>query len=115
MINYIKKYSATENNLNSILSSFQEAAFDVLASKTLRAARDIGIPRIVVGGGVASNGRLREIFQERCSVDSIDVFFSSPVFCTDNGAMVAKVAHHYFVNNKTSSLDVAGYSRMKFH
>jgi len=115
MINYIKKYKVTENNLNSILSSFQEAAFDVLTSKTLKAARDIGIPRIVVGGGVASNGRLREIFQKRCSLDDIDVFFSSPVFCTDNGAMVAKVAHHYFVNNKTSPLDVAGYSRMKFH
>ena len=115
MINYIKKYGVNNNNLNSILSSFQEAAFDVLASKTLRAARNNRIPRIVVGGGVASNGRLRELFQERCSKDNMNAFFSSPEFCTDNGAMVAKVAHHYFMKNQISSLDVAAYSRMKFH
>jgi N6-L-threonylcarbamoyladenine synthase len=115
MINYIKKYGINDNNLSSILSSFQEAAFDVLVSKTMRAAKDIGIPRIVVGGGVASNRRLRDIFQERCSRDTIDVYFSSPIFCTDNGAMVAKIAHHYFVNSRTSPLDTAAYSRMKFH
>jgi N6-L-threonylcarbamoyladenine synthase len=69
----------------------------------------------VVGGGVASNGRLRELFRERCFKDGVNVFFSSPVFCTDNGAMVAKVAHHYLLKNQTSSLDVAAYSRMKFH
>lgn len=115
MINYIKKYGVTNNNLNSLLSSFQEAAFDVLTDKTIRAATDIGIPRIVVGGGVASNGRLRKIFQERCYGQGINVFFSSPVFCTDNGAMVAKVAYHYFVKDMISSLDIAGFSRMKIH
>jgi N6-L-threonylcarbamoyladenine synthase len=115
MINYIKKEGINISNKSNILSSFQEAAFDVLVTKTLKAARDIGIPRIVVGGGVASNGRLRELFHERCARDGIDVFFSSPVFCTDNGAMVAKVAHHYFLNDRTSPLDMVGYSRMKFH
>ena len=115
MINYIKKNGINSSNKSNILSSFQEAAFDVLVTKTLKAARNIGIPRIVVGGGVASNGRLRELFHERCARDGIDVFFSSPVFCTDNGAMVAKVAHHYFLNDRTSPLGMAGYSRMKFH
>jgi N6-L-threonylcarbamoyladenine synthase len=115
MINYIKKYGINYYNLSSILASFQEAAFDVLVSKTLRASKDVRIPRIVVGGGVAANERLRDLFQERCSRDGIDVFFSSPVFCTDNGAMVANIAHHCFVNNKLSPLDIAPYSRMKFH
>jgi N6-L-threonylcarbamoyladenine synthase len=115
MINYIKKEGITISNKSNILSSFQEAAFDVLVTKTLKAAVEIGIPRIVVGGGVASNGRLRELFHERCDSVNIDVFFSSPVFCTDNGAMVAKVAYHYFLNDRTSPLGMAGYSRMKFH
>jgi N6-L-threonylcarbamoyladenine synthase len=114
MINYIKKYGLTNSKLSSILASFQEAAFDVLVSKTLRASRDVRIPRIVVGGGVAANERLRDLFQERCSHDGIDVFFSSPVFCTDNGAMVANIAHYYFVNNRLSPLDITAYSRMKF-
>lgn len=115
MINYIKKYGVTNYNLSSILSSFQEASFDVLTDKTIRAAMDRGITRIVVGGGVASNGRLRKIFQERCLGYGIHVFFSSPIFCTDNGAMVAKVAYHYYVNGMTSPLDIAGFSRMKIH
>jgi N6-L-threonylcarbamoyladenine synthase len=114
MINYIKKNDVSDQNICNILASFQEAAFDVLVTKTLNAARDAKIARIVVGGGVASNGRLRELFRERCAHNDIDVFFSSPQFCTDNGAMIAKVAHHYLSQNKTSPLEVAGYSRMKF-
>jgi len=114
MINYIKKYGVNDQNINNILSSFQEAAFDVLVTKTLNAAKDEAIRTVVVGGGVASNGRLRELFQERGGDAGIEVFFSSPKFCTDNGAMIAKVAHHYVTENKTSPLDIGGYSRMKF-
>jgi tRNA N6-adenosine threonylcarbamoyltransferase len=114
MINYIKKHGIVNDNINNIVSSFQEAAFDVLVNKTLRAAQDAKIQRVVVGGGVASNGRLRDLFQERGTLNDIDVYFSSPKFCTDNGAMVAMVAHHYFIENKTSPLDIASYSRMKF-
>jgi N6-L-threonylcarbamoyladenine synthase len=115
MINYIKKNGVNDHNINHILSSFQEAACDVLVNKTLNAARDVEISRVVVGGGVASNGRLRELFHERSARDGIDVFFSSPIFCTDNGAMVAKVAHHYFIKGKISPIDIAVYSRMKIH
>jgi N6-L-threonylcarbamoyladenine synthase len=115
MINYIKKNGVTNSNINHILSSFQEAACDVLVNKTLNAAREVDISRVVVGGGVASNGRLRELFHERSARDGIDVFFSSPIFCTDNGAMVAKVAHHYFIKGKISPIDIAVYSRMKLH
>jgi N6-L-threonylcarbamoyladenine synthase len=115
MINYIKKYGIPSENINNILSSFQEAAFDVLVSKTIKASKDERIKRIVVGGGVASNSRLRSLFHERGARDKIDVFFSSPQFCTDNGAMVAKVAYHYLMKQRISSIDVAGYSRMTFH
>lgn len=115
MINYVKSHDVNDHNICSILASFQEAAFDVLAHKVKKAATDLKVPRIVVGGGVASNGRLRELFYERCLDHGIDVSFSSPVFCTDNGAMVAKVAHHHFVRDSVFPKDVAAYSRMRFH
>src|SRR6185312_1630410 len=38
---------------------FQEAVVDVLAVKTLRAAREIGARAILIGGGVAANAALR--------------------------------------------------------
>ena len=111
-INYTKKNEIDDSNLAHVLASFQEAAFDVLVFKTLAAARDHSVKRIVVGGGVASNGRLREVFTERGRQAGIEVFFSSPQFCTDNGAMVASLGYFYFQKGITSSLDIKGYSRM---
>ncbi len=111
-INYIKKNSYSDVNLAHILSSFQEAVCDLLSYKTIKAAKDHGIKRIVVGGGVASNNRLREIFSERCTLENLDVLFSSPHFCTDNGAMIAITGYFYFKKGITSSLDAKGYSRM---
>lgn len=111
-INYTKKNEIDNSNLAHVLASFQEAAFDVLTLKTLAAAKDYSVKRIVVGGGVASNGRLREVFTERGNREGIEVLFSSPQFCTDNGAMVAVLGYFYFQKGITSPLDIKGYSRM---
>jgi N6-L-threonylcarbamoyladenine synthase len=111
-INYAKKNEIDESTLPHVLASFQEAAFDVLVFKTLTAAKDRSVKRVVVGGGVAANGRLREVFIERGKQEGIEVLFSSPQFCTDNGAMVAALGHFYFQKGITSSLDIKGYSRM---
>jgi N6-L-threonylcarbamoyladenine synthase len=111
-INYAKKNEIDDSNLAHVLASFQEAAFDVLTAKTLAAAKDHSVKRVVVGGGVASNGRLREVFTARGSREGVEVLFSSPQFCTDNGAMVAVLGHFYFQKGILSSLDIKGYSRM---
>ena len=70
------------------------------------------IPRIVVGGGVASNMRMREVFSERGQESGVETMFSSPRFCTDNGAMVAATGRFYMEKGLFSTLDVKGYSRM---
>jgi N6-L-threonylcarbamoyladenine synthase len=111
-INYTKKKVIDDANLAHVLASFQEAAFDVLTSKTLAAAKVQSVKRVVVGGGVASNRRLREVFEERGSREGVEVLFSSPQFCTDNGAMVAALGYFYFQKGILSSLDIKGYSRM---
>jgi N6-L-threonylcarbamoyladenine synthase len=111
-INYTKKNEIDDSNLAHVLASFQEAAFDVLAFKTLAAVKDHSVKRVVVGGGVASNGRLREVFTERGKREGVEALFSSPQFCTDNGAMVAALGHFYFQKGITSPLDIKGYSRM---
>ncbi|HVN95476.1 MAG TPA: tRNA (adenosine(37)-N6)-threonylcarbamoyltransferase complex transferase subunit TsaD [Syntrophorhabdaceae bacterium] len=111
-ITYTKKNSVDQSNLAHVLASFQQAAFDVLAHKTLKAASDNGVKRIVVGGGVAANGALREIFARMGVKGGIETFFSSPRFCTDNGAMIASLGYSYFQKGIISSLDIKGYSRM---
>jgi N6-L-threonylcarbamoyladenine synthase len=112
-INYIKKNGITDEHKSDILSSFQEAAFEVLADKTVRAAVDSGLGLIVVGGGVASNRRLREVLREAGSHRGIEVLFSSPQFCTDNGAMVASVGCRLAERGIFSGIDVQAFSRMR--
>ena len=64
LLNYIKKRPSAimENEIPDIAASFQEAIVDVLVQKTIRAAMNYDISRIVVCGGVAANSRLREAF-----------------------------------------------------
>lgn len=111
-ITYAKKNPVNDSNISDVLASFQEAVCDVLVSKTFRAARQSNIKRIVVGGGVAANGRLREVFLERAREEGFEVMISSPLFCTDNGAMIASLASFYASAGIYSTLDIKAYSRM---
>ena len=112
-INYAKKHGIADGNRADVLASFQEAACEVLALKTVKAARETGVRTVVLGGGVASNGRLRSTVIERCRTEGISVHVPSPRYCTDNGAMVAATAHFYAREGLFSPIDVKAYSRLK--
>lgn len=113
-VNYTKNREITDENRSDVLASFQEAACDVLARKTARAARETGVATVVLGGGVASNGRLRETVAEQCRAHGISVRVPTPAFCTDNGAMIAVTALFYARRGLFSPIDVKAYSRMKW-
>jgi N6-L-threonylcarbamoyladenine synthase len=74
-----------------IAAGFQTAVVDVLTRKTVEAAKETGAGCILLSGGVAANGPLREVMRERSHVP---VFVPPPVLCTDNGAMIAAAAHY---------------------
>ncbi len=78
-----------------VAASFQEAVVDVLVGKTLRAAEVSGVDRVIVGGGVAANRRLRARLQEEAARAGLEVLLPAMRFCTDNAAMVAGLAYHY--------------------
>jgi N6-L-threonylcarbamoyladenine synthase len=73
-----------------IAAGFQTAVVDVLTKKAVRVAEQTGAASILLSGGVAANGPLRQILRERTPVP---VFVPPPVLCTDNGAMIAAAAH----------------------
>ncbi|MBI3505106.1 MAG: tRNA (adenosine(37)-N6)-threonylcarbamoyltransferase complex transferase subunit TsaD [Proteobacteria bacterium] len=75
-----------------LCASFQEAIVDTLVEKTLEAAVAHKAPRVVIGGGVAANSRLRAAMAEEGAKRDIQVHFPPPGLCTDNGAMIARVA-----------------------
>jgi N6-L-threonylcarbamoyladenine synthase len=76
-----------------IAAAFQESIVDVLSKKAARAAEREGARSLLLSGGVAANGPLRQALVERSPVP---VFAPPPVLCTDNGAMIAACAHYRF-------------------
>jgi len=89
-----------------VAASFQEAVVDVLVGKTLRAAEASGVDRVIVGGGVAANRRLRARLQEEADRAGLEVLLPAMRFCTDNAAMVAGLGYHALKAGRTADLNL---------
>jgi N6-L-threonylcarbamoyladenine synthase len=72
-----------------VAASFREAVADVLLTKAVAACNDLGVPRLLLGGGVVANARVRELAAERCAAAGIELRIPPLSLCTDNGAMIA--------------------------
>jgi len=87
-----------------VAASFQKAVVDVLVEKSVRAAQETGARSICLAGGVARNRRLRQELERRAQGAGFEVFVPAPEFCTDNAAMIARAAHFYLEQGRTSPL-----------
>jgi N6-L-threonylcarbamoyladenine synthase len=102
-------FSADE--LPNVCASYQEAIVDVLVEKTLRAAAENAIDRVVVCGGVAANSRLRARFYADAEKCGVRVFIPPPVLCTDNAAMIAVVGAQLLREGHRDHFDLNAVSR----
>lgn len=75
--------------LADVAASFREAVVDVLLTKAVAACIDHGVPRLLLGGGVVANARLRAVAEERTAAAGIALRVPPFALCTDNGAMIA--------------------------
>jgi N6-L-threonylcarbamoyladenine synthase len=108
VINYThrEKQNNKEVNIEDVAASFQEAIFEVLVKKSIKAANLMNAKTIALAGGVAANESLRNKINEFAKKQGIKVYYPSPVLCTDNAAMIACAGYYNYIKGKVSSLDL---------
>ena len=85
-------YKEQEDKKGHLCASFQKAVVEVLVRKAIRACQFTGSKTLVVAGGVACNGVLRERLTQECHKFGVRLHLADPNLCTDNAAMIACVA-----------------------
>lgn len=96
-----------------VAASFQKAVTDVLIGNAMKAIDEFKIDKFAIAGGVASNGMLREGMREACVKKGVAFYHPSPIFCTDNAAMIGVAAYYDFINGKRDVLDLNAVPNLK--
>ena len=86
-------------------ASVQEAIVDALVAKTVRAAVQNGVTRVLMAGGVAANSRLQFKMRDVCEQHGLRLSCPPPVLCTDNAAMVACAGFYHYQAGLVDGLD----------
>jgi N6-L-threonylcarbamoyladenine synthase len=100
-----------QQQIADIAAGFQEAVLEVLAYKAVRAAIDRNCRRVALVGGVAANGRLREMLAAKAAEQKISLFTPNLKLCGDNAAMIAGVGYHYLKAGMVAGLQDDVFSR----
>lgn len=96
-----------------IAASFQKAVIDVLVDHAMTAVAEYGLNKFAIAGGVASNSSLRAAMKEACEKRGIAFYHPSPVFCTDNAAMIGVAGYYEFKKGVRSGYDLNAVPNLK--
>ena len=96
-----------------VAASFQKAVIDVLVDHSIHAVKEFGFDKFAIAGGVASNSSLRAAFEERCQKEGIKFYHPSPIYCTDNAAMIGTAGYYEFLKGTRSDLDLNAVPNLK--
>jgi len=88
------KLSIESKSITDIAACFQRAAIEALVEKTFCAIEEKGLDKVALGGGVASNSHLRNVFRNRAEKNGIEVYYPPQALCTDNAAMIGCVGYY---------------------
>ncbi len=115
VLNYLNgcEMKHIEINRADVAASFQAAVVDVLTDNSVRAAKDYGVKELALAGGVAANSTLRAHMKEVCEKEGITFYYPSPIYCTDNAAMIGVQGYHAYMAGERSGLALNAVPNLK--
>lgn len=115
VLNYINscKMKGEEIHTADVAASFQKAVIDVLVEHSMEAVKRFGQKKFAIAGGVASNSSLRKAFEEACKTEGIAFYYPSPVYCTDNAAMIGTAAYYEYQKGVRYGYDLNAAPNLK--
>lgn len=102
-----KASDLSQQHIADVAASFQQAVVDTLRIKIRRAVQQTGASSVILGGGVAANGQLRQAITNLGAKEGFVVRIPPMKYCTDNAAMIAGLAHHDLRAGRVDGLDLA--------
>ena len=115
VLNYINSCEMKGEAINQadLAASFQKAVVDVLVEHSMRAVKEYGLNKFAIAGGVASNMHLREALEGACKKRNITFYRPSPLYCTDNAAMIGSAAYYEYLKGVRHGLDLNAIPNLK--
>ncbi len=115
VLNYLNscEMKGEEVNRADVAASFQKAVIDVLVEHALDAVEQYGFDKFAIAGGVASNSSLRSAFETECEKRGLAFYHPSPIFCTDNAAMIGVAGYYEYLKGTRSGLDLNAVPNLK--
>lgn len=115
VLNYLNQaeMKGEEINVPDVAASFQKAVVDVLVDHTIIAAKEYGFNEVALAGGVASNSALRAAMEDACAKNGISFYRPSPIFCTDNAAMIGVAGYYEFIKGNRSDYHLNAVPNLK--
>lgn len=115
VLNHINhaKMTGEEIFVPDLAASFQRAVVEVLVNHTIEAAKELNYDKVAIAGGVAANSALRAYMKERCEKEGLAFYYPSPIFCTDNGAMIGVAGYYEYRKGARSGWDLNAVPNLK--
>lgn len=115
VLNYLNscQMKGEEINVTDVAASFQKAVIDVLVEHSMEAVERYHYKKFAIAGGVASNSGLKKAFEEACEKKGIAFYHPSPVYCTDNAAMIGAAAYYEYQKGVRHGFDLNAVPNLK--
>lgn len=115
VLNYINKAHMTGQEIcvPDLVASFQNAVVEALVSRAVLAAKEYGYDKLAIAGGVASNSALRAAMEEACAREGLRFYRPSPIYCTDNAAMIGAAACYEYRKGVRHGWDLNAVPNLK--